>query len=98
MDWHAPGRVVADEAAPALDRVVEREGLAAVVAHLQPEADHLVVVEDRLLRPSVVVAFANRSVNATRLLISITSPIAGETEALARGHSKMLSGNSGREG
>jgi hypothetical protein len=44
----APGLIVTYEVAPApaLEGVAEREGLATVVADLEPEADHLGVVED----------------------------------------------------
>ena len=46
---NAPGRVVANEKAPSprLERVVEREAFSPVAPNLEPEADDLVIHEDR---------------------------------------------------
>src|SRR5687767_14922482 len=90
--------MVADEVAPApaLEGVVEGEGLAAVVTHLEPEADHLVVVEDRRLASFRRRALREplRQIHARLNNPRLPSRLRRHRTATA----KMLSARSGRRG
>ncbi len=105
-DGHRPCRIVADIVAPAprLEGVIEGEGLAAVLAHLQPKADHLVVYEDRR-RPVARRRTLHEPFRQSRahfpLAIAVKPPL---TEPAGRTVSKMLfravrrDGENGRKG
>lgn len=87
----SPFREVADEqpASPALERVVESKAFPAGLAHLNAEADHVVVHEDCDLRPPVAEDFTNRSVNLVRIALQ-SSLGATHSQGWSLADSKML--------